>query len=188
MNKAKYVFIVSIFTAIMLVSVSVTALVFENVSVKDNKKTTNKNSLSSLEVSIDIEGSGRIFYIKTYITNTGPEPVIIELNGLPGGGFEIYNQNGDKVYHAPKYVLLIVWDLTLLPDQTETMYFDLWAGINDDGNWLPPGDYSVKGFVSTTDGFIYGEPENIHLSKAKNSYTFNFLASFPLLSRLLNLQ
>ena len=173
---------------ITVLPVSGTASVFENVSVKDNKKTTNKNSLSSLEVSIDIEGSGRIFYIKTYITNTGSEPVIIELSGLPGGGFEIYNQNGDKVYHAPKYVLLIVWDLTLLPDQTETMYFDLWAGINDDGNRLPPGDYSVKGFVSTTDGFIYGEPENIHLSKAKNSYTFNFLASFPLLSRLLNLQ
>ena len=164
---------------IIVLFLPATSFAYENVSIN--------NSQSSLEVFVEVKGCGRIFYITTYIRNIGDEQVTIMILNMPGGGFEIYNQDEMMVYYTPDYVLLIVWEITLNPGQTKEMYSETWIGVDDYGNKLPGGNYSVIGFVNAEGGDIYSEPVNIHLKKAKSMYILEFLNHFPLLVRFLNI-
>jgi hypothetical protein len=175
----KKIFVGIIFITILLLFLPADTFAYENVSIK--------NSQFSLEVTVEVAGSGRIYHITTYISNNGDEQITVRLICMPGGGFEIYNQNEEMVYHVPKLVWLIVWDLSLDPGQTEEMYSETWKGVDNYGRKLPSGDYSVRGIAFTDDGDILSEPVNIHLEKAKSTYILKFLNHFPLLERLLSL-
>jgi len=163
---------------VIILFLPATTFAFENVSIN--------NCQDSLEVFVEIIWCGRIFDITTYIRNVGDEQVTIIILNMPGGGYEIYNQDEMMVYYTPDYVLLIVWELTLNPGQIKKMYSETWIGVDDYGKKFPGGDYSVIGFVNTEGGDIYSEPINIHLEKAKNMYILEFLNHFPLLVRFLN--
>jgi hypothetical protein len=167
-----------IFTTLILLFLPTATFAYENVSIN--------NSQTSLEVSLEITGSGRTYDISTYINNNGDEQVTVTLICLPGGGFVIYNKNEKMVYHVPKSVFWVVWELTLDPGQTEEIYSGTWKGVDDYGIKLPSGDYSVIGVVFTVEGDIFSEPVNLHLEKTKNTNILEFLNHFPMLENLLS--
>jgi len=171
-NFARFIFVI-----LLLLFFPTATYAHENVSIK--------GALSTLEVTVEVIGSGRTYHITTYISNTGEEQVIVTLICMPGGGFVIKNQNEEEVYHAPKYVYWIVWDLTLNPGQTKEIYNETWTGLDDDWKKLPCGDYLVRGVVFTDKEDIFSEPVTIHLEKVKNMHISEFLSHFPLLLRFL---
>jgi hypothetical protein len=167
------------FTMILLLLLPVTTFANESVSIK--------NSQSSLEVTVEVTGSGRVYDISTYIRNNEDEQVIVTFICMPGGGYEIYNKNGKMVYFEPQFVWLVLWDLTLEPGQTELLYSSIWHGVDLYKRILPSGDYSIKGVGYSEDGDIFSEPVNIYLPKTRNKCTLDFLNQFPLLVRFLSL-
>jgi hypothetical protein len=153
------------------------AVAHENVSIK--------HSQPSLEVTVDVSGSKRIFDITTYISNIGDEQVTIMITTIPGGGFEIrYNEEG-IVYEAPFFFFPDVWDLTLNPGQIQEIYNETWKGVDISGNKLPSGNYSVRGFVNTGNGDFFSEFVDIYLEKAKSKNILSFLERYQMLERFL---
>ena len=174
-KNMKKTFVGVIFVTIIFLFLPVSTFAFENVPIK--------SSQSALEVTVEVTGDGRIFHIMTYISNVGDEQLTVSILGMPGGGFEIHNIE-EMVYYTPKFYFMIEWALTLDPGQTKKMYSEIWKGVDDYGNKLPSGDYSVKGFVRAEDGDIFSEPVNIHLTKAKITNILQLLNHFPLIERL----
>ena len=181
MNKK--ILIASLFATLMLL-VPMTSAVGVSVA---HENMLIKNIQPSIEVIIEVTGNGRTFHITTYISNNGDEQVTLMLLGMPGGGFEIYNQNEEMVYRAPQFVLLIVWELTLEPGQIVEMFSNTWKGVDNDWKNLPSGNYSVRGFVLEESGDIFSEPVNIYLEKAKSKNILRLLERFPNLFPILRL-
>jgi len=173
----KKIFVEIIFVTIILLFLPAATFAYENVSIK--------NSQFSLEVSVEVTGSGRTYHIATYISNDGDEQVTVMLICMPGGGFEIYNQNEELVYNSPKYVWWIMWELSLAAYQTEEIFNETWNGVDNDWKNLPSGNYSVRGVVFTDGGDIFSEPVDIYLEKAKSKNILRFLEQFPLLQKIL---
>ena len=181
----KKILIMTVVVSIIMMPLSATAFVSEKAIAEYKQKTIDQNSLTPFEVSIEIEGSGRAYLISTYITNTGDEDETILTDCAPGGGFEIWNQNGEEIYYAPQFVLPMILQLTIEPGETETLFFDLWTGVDNVGIPQPEGTYTVKGYVLTGLEKIYSEPSTINLAKTKTNTVFAFLGHFPLLTRIL---
>ena len=155
----KKTFVGIFFITILLLFLPTTIFAYENVPIK--------NSQLSLEVSVEVTGSGRTFDIVTCISNNGNETVTIMIPNIPGGGFVIYDGEW-SVYYAPHFFFPDVWYLTLDPGQSQEMYSETWKGVDDSGNKLPSGDYSVIGFVDAEGRRIYSEPVGIHLEEANS--------------------
>ena len=175
-KNMKKIFFGVIFVTIIFLFLPAATLAFENAPIK--------NCQSALEVTVEVIGSGRTFHIATYISNVGDEQLTIDILGMPGGGFEIHNPE-EMVYYTPKLYLMIVWTLTLDPGQTVKMFSETWKGVDDYGNKLPSGDYTVRGFVRAEGGDIFSELVKLHLEKTKNTYISEFLNHFPILESLL---
>lgn len=172
-----------IFGGIILVTI---LLLFLPATTFANESVSIKNSQSSLEVTVEVTGSGRVYDISTYISNNGDDQAIVTFICIPGGGYEIYNKNGKMVYFEPQFVWWALWDLNLEPGQTELLYSGVWHGVDLHRRILPSGDYSIKGVGYSEDGDIFSEPVNIYLSKTRNKCTLDFLNQFPLLVRFLS--
>ena len=171
--------VIGIIVILLLLLLPVTTFANESISIK--------NSQSSLEVTVEVTGSGRVYDISTYISNNGDEQVTVTFICMPGGGYEIYNKNGKMVYFEPILVWWVLWDITLEPGQTKELYTSTWKGVNIYGIRLPSGDYSIKGVGYSEDGDIFSEPVNIYLPKTRNKCALDFLNQFPLLVIFLSL-
>jgi hypothetical protein len=139
----------------------------------------------SLNVSIDVTGNIRTFHIVTYITNNGNEKESVKLICMPGGGFEIYNQDEVLVYNSPKMVWLIMWELLLEPGQAKEIFNETWKGINNYNQKLPSGKYFVRDVVFTDNGNIFSEQVDIFLEKTIDKNNLIFFQQFPILQRLI---
>ena len=107
---------------------------------------------------------------------------IVFLN-FPGGGFKIHDAE-DIVYYVPDIVFPMEWNLTLDLGQTEGIFSEFWRGVDDGGEQLPSGNYSVTGFFNVEGGNILSEPVNILLGKPKNNYILQIVNYFPIMKRL----
>ncbi|UCH71598.1 MAG: hypothetical protein JSW62_04165 [Thermoplasmatales archaeon] len=176
MKKSNYVFVGIVIATMILSSLTTSTFANENGSINNNEP--------SLDVTVEITGGGRTYTIKTYLINNGLETVTVWTTQWPYGGCSISDQNGKMVYDYPDGGFDVVTEWTLKPDQTEEMNRLRWNGIDDEGNKLPSGDYSVKGVVFTGTPYTVTE-KIIHLPKAKISYIFEFLKHFPLLEKII---
>lgn len=140
---------------LLLLLSPVTRSAYENVS---------SNNKTFLEATVKVFGFRRIFFILTLLKNLGDEKIRVTIYYMPGGGFEIHNDE-QRVFWTPKIPTRISYSQIIFPGFPRIIYWSFWTGIDDFGNILPNGDYYVKGFVWTEYGDFYSGPVSIHLGK-----------------------
>jgi hypothetical protein len=168
---------------ILTATIFVTMLLLPLFSIATVSETTTNER--GVELTVEVTGRGREYQISVYVSNSGRRPVTLEFSNSPGGGFTIYNRNRREVFHTPEVVLPMIWSLTLRSREKHLLYTESWNGATNNGLRLPSGAYAVKGFADLLDRTVYSEPVTIRLPGVQSKLVYNFLAYFPILSRLL---
>lgn len=104
--------------------------------------TTNRDIITSIF---------QIIIVKVTMKNLENESVSLSVGGMPGGGFIILNDHGKIINRFPRYILLLLWGVTLQPGEEIVLYQGTWFQNNI--LYLPVrnGNYHFYG----TTGAIY---------------------------------
>lgn len=110
--------------------------------------TTNRDTITSFF---------QIVIVNVTMRNLENTSVSLSIGGKPGGGFFILNDHGKIINRFPRYILLLLWGITLQPGEEIVLYQGRWFQNNLFGLPVRKGNYHFYG----TTGVIYWNEQSI---------------------------
>jgi hypothetical protein len=177
----KKILISIFFVAILIAPLSSATKICENIVDMSDPQLLSNIKYESLEVFLEIDGSGCNINVDVSIKNVGSETESVTFCCGPGGGFEVYNKHDIRIRLYPKVTTQMEWEATLQPSETKLLL--------SESIILPLGTYKIIGFAECASGDLYSEPVTIKIpkSKTRNLPIFNFLENYPIFQFLLKL-
>ena len=116
----------------------------------------------SITTNIDnVKSIFQFIIVTVTIKNLENESISLEMGGYPGGRFYIFDGNGKLINMDPKYIMFLLWELTLEPEEEYTLYRGIWFQRTSFYRLVRNGEYYIfggTGLISFNDKDITPDP------------------------------
>ncbi|MDW8122682.1 MAG: carboxypeptidase regulatory-like domain-containing protein [Armatimonadota bacterium] len=135
--------------------------------------------LSQLSVELKVKPEevpvGETVHLMLEVENQGRRPVTLQFSTPLAADFVI-SREGQEIWRFSRHTAVILGDastlvvpppVTLRPGQ-KVSFPGTWQQVDDDGNQVPPGEYTAVGILLTRPEIVAREPRRIRITSAED--------------------